>query len=191
MLSFMIQKLKFMKRFLCLCFLLLLFGNTLLSQEVQQDETDRDELMINVFNLIAFKYLDGAYERIIDEESSFGFGVLINDDDVFEYNRQYSVTPYYRRYFSKSFASGFFVEGFGMLNSGEKDIYTFNDITFESYRTGEKYTDFALGISVGGKFISKKGFIAEVYGGIGRNFFSTDFSPEVVPRGGVSLGFRF
>ncbi len=183
-----------MKRSFFLCALLFLFGNTLLSQEIQQDETDKDELKINVFNLIAFKYLDAAYERLIDEESSFGFGVLINagnDDDVFEYNRQYSITPYYRRYFSKSFASGFFVEGFGMLNSGEQDIYTFNDITFESERTGEKYTDFALGISVGGKFISKKGFIAEVYGGIGRNFFNTDFSPEVVPRGGVSLGFRF
>ncbi|WP_297764386.1 DUF3575 domain-containing protein [uncultured Muriicola sp.] len=188
-----------MKRFFSLCILLFLCGNTLLSQEVQQDETDRDEtdrdeLKINVFNLITFKYLDGAYERIIDEESSFGFGVLINagnDEDLFEYNRQYSITPYYRRYFSKSFASGFFVEGFGMLNSGEQDIYTFDDITLESERTGENYTDFALGISVGGKFISKKGFIAEVYGGIGRNFFSTDFSPEVVPRGGVSLGFRF
>ncbi len=183
-----------MKRFFSLCTLLFLFGNTLLSQEVQQDETDRDELKINVFNLIAFKYLDGAYERIIDEESSFGFGVLINagnDDDIFDYYRQFSVTPYYRRYFSKGYASGFFVEGFGMLNSGEQDIYTFDDITFESERTGENYTDFALGISVGGKFISKKGFIAEVYGGIGRNFFSTDFSPEVVARGGVSLGFRF
>ncbi len=183
-----------MKRFTLLCILLFSIGYSLQSQDLPQDETDRDELKINVFNLIAFKYLDGAYERIIDEESSFGVAILINagnDDDVFEYNRQYSITPYYRRYFSKSFASGFFVEGFGMLNSGEQDIYTFNDITFESERTGEKYTDFALGISVGGKFISKKGFIAEVYGGIGRNFFSTEFSPEVVPRGGVSMGFRF
>lgn len=183
-----------MKRFFSLCILLFLFGNTLLSQEVQQDETDRDELKINAFNLIAFKYVDVTYERLLHEEASFGVSILINagnNDDLFDYYRKFSVTPYYRRYFSKGYASGFFVEGFGMLNSGEQDIYTFDDITLESERTGENYTDFALGISVGGKFISKKGFIAEVYGGLGRNFFSTDFSPEVVGRGGVSLGFRF
>lgn len=183
-----------MKRFFSLCILLISFGNTLLSQEIQQEETDRDELKINAFNLIAFKYIDVAYERLLHEEASFGIAILINagnDDDVFDYYRQYSITPYYRRYFSKGYASGFFVEGFGMLNSGEEDIYTFDDITFESERTGENYTDFAIGISVGGKFISKKGFIAEVYGGLGRNFFSTDFSPEVVGRGGVSLGYRF
>jgi len=183
-----------MKRIFLFCPLMFFCGNIMLSQDTIPEETDRDELKINAFNLIAFKYLDVAYERLIDEESSFGIGVLINtgnNDDVFDYYRQYSITPYYRRYFSKGFASGFFVEGFGMLNSGEEDIFEFNEITFETERTGETYTDFALGISIGGKFITKRGFIAEVYGGIGRNFFSNDFSPEIVGRGGVSLGFRF
>ncbi len=183
-----------MKRIFPLCSFLFICCNIIFSQDTVPDDVDRDELKINVFNLIAFKYLDAAYERLIDEESSFGIGVLVNagdNDDVFDYYRQYSITPYYRRYFSKGYATGFFVEGFGMLNSGEQEIYTFNEITFETERTGETYTDFALGITVGGKFITKKGFIAEVYTGIGRNFFNTDFSPEVVGRGGVSLGFRF
>ncbi|MGB5648120.1 DUF3575 domain-containing protein [Muriicola sp.] len=183
-----------MNRLFVLCLLLILYGNTLFSQDTILDDKDRDELKINAFNLIAFKYIDVAYEHILHEEASFGISFLINagnDDDIFDYYRQYSITPFYRRYFSKGFASGFFVEGFGMLNSGEEDFFDFNEITQETVRTGETYTDFALGISVGGKFISKKGFIAEVYGGLGRNFFSTDFSPEVVGRGGVSLGFRF
>lgn len=183
-----------MKRSFPLFMGLILSFSHLMAQDVQQDESDRDELKINAFNLIAFKFVDVSYERLLDEESSLGFAILVNagnDEDVFDYYRKFSITPYYRRYFSKSYASGFFVEGFGMLNSGEQDIYDFNEITQETERTGENYTDFAIGISVGGKFITKKGFIAEIYSGIGRNFFSTDFSPEVVGRGGVSLGFRF
>ncbi len=173
---------------------LILTFSHLSAQDVQQDDIGRDELKLNAFNLVVFKFLDGSYERILDDESSFGFGLLINaanDDDFFDYYRKYSITPFYRRYFSKGYASGFFVEGFGMLNSGEEDFYDFNEITQELERTGDTYTDFALGISIGGKFITKKGFVAEIYSGIGRNFFNTDYSPEVVPRGGVSLGFRF
>lgn len=183
-----------MKKIVLLGIVVFMSSHELLAQDIPQDDIDRDELKINVLNLIAFEFADASYERILDEESSFGVGVLVNvgnDDDIFDYYRKFSITPYYRRYFSKGYASGFFVEGFGMLNSGEEDIFEFNDITFETVRTGENYTDFALGISIGGKFISKKGFVAEIYSGIGRNFFSSDFSPEVVGRGGVSLGFRF
>ena len=183
-----------MKKIVLLGIVVFMSSHELLAQDIPQDDIDRDELKINVLNLIAFEFADASYERILDEESSFGVGVLVNvgnDDDIFDYYRKFSITPYYRRYFSKGYACGFFVEGFGMLNSGEEDIFEFNDITFETVRTGENYTDFALGISIGGKFISKKGFVAEIYSGIGRNFFSSDFSPEVVGRGGVSLGFRF
>lgn len=183
-----------MKKIELLCIAVFMSFYSLLAQDAPQSDLDRDELKINVTNLLIFKFADASYERLLDEESSFGVGLLVNignDEDIFDYYRKFSITPYYRRYFSKGYAGGFFIEGFGMLNSGEEDIYIFDDITFESERIGENYTDFALGISIGGKFISKKGFVAEIYGGIGRNFFSSEFSPELVGRGGVSLGFRF
>jgi hypothetical protein len=55
---------------------------------------------------------------------------------------------------------------------------------------GEKFTDFALGFGLGSKWIHRKGFVFEINAGIGRNLFS-DYSPEVVGRGGITLGYRF
>lgn len=164
-----------------------------------QDDTDpidgKDEVKLNMFNLVVFKYLDGSYERIIDEESSFGVSALINlgdDYDTFDYLREFSITPYYRRYFSKGYAKGFFVEGFGMLNQSSDEFYVdFDETTMQSNYDTEKYTDFAIGVSLGGKFISRRGFVAEVYGGVGRNLLNSDNTVDVVGRGGISLGFRF
>jgi hypothetical protein len=176
-----------MKRIVLLGMVTFMTCHGLFAQDVLQDNPDKDELKINVFNLLTFEFADISYERLLDEESSFGVGFLVNignDEDIFEYYRKFSITPYYRRYFSQTYAGGFFIEGFGMLNSGEEDFLTLEGV-------GENYTDFALGISIGGKFVSRKGFVAEIYSGIGRNFFSSEFSPELVSRGGVSLGFRF
>jgi hypothetical protein len=55
-------------------------------------------------------------------------------------------------------------------------------------------TNFAIGISIGGKFISKKGFVAEIYLGIGKKLFKENkmiFVTNIIVRGGISLGYRF
>jgi hypothetical protein len=165
------------------------------AQDTTDHASDRDEVKLNLFNLVVFKYLDGSYERVIDEESSFGVAALINlgdDYDTFDYLREFSITPYYRRYFSKGYAKGFFVEGFAMINQTSDEFYIdFDEITMQPNYNTEKFTDFAVGISLGGKFISKRGFVAEVYGGVGRNLLNSDNTVEVVGRGGISLGFRF
>jgi hypothetical protein len=84
------------------------------------------------------------------------------------------------------------VEGFGMLNQTSDEFYIdFDEITMQSNYDTEKYTDFAIGVSLGGKFISKRGFVAEVYGGVGRNLTNSDNIVEVIGRGGISLGLRF
>jgi len=164
-------------------------------QETEQIVEKKNELKINALNLIAFEYLDFGYERVLNEESSVGVGLLFSvDDEVFgidDTTRNFSITPYYRQFFGKKYAQGFFVEGFGMLNSGTDERYLgFNDVTFEEIVEEIDFTGFALGISVGAKFITKKGFLMEVYGGIGRNILGN--SPnEVAGRGGISLGYRF
>ena len=163
------------------------------SQDISNDSQTRDELKINAFNLIAFTYMDLSYERLLHEEASLGVSVLFNignDNELLDYFRDFSITPYYRQYFSKQYAEGFFVEGFGMLNSGEDYYNSFDDQGNET-NSGETYTDFALGISVGGKFVTKRGFIAEIYTGLGRNLLGDDTAPEIVSRGGISLGYRF
>ena len=162
------------------------------TEEVQK----KHEVKINALSLIAFKWLDVSYEYLINKESSFGVATLIsfNDEIGFDSYRTFSLTPYYRRYFSNGFAKGFFVEGFGMLNSYK------NNYSNSYYGLGSgkdqsgKYTDFAVGISAGGKFVTKNGFVAEIYLGLGRNLFNNSNSHDiidVVGRGGISLGYRF
>ena len=79
----------------------------------------------------------------------------------------------------------FFVEAFTMLHSGNEIFYDFEDSDYE-----EKYTDFAVGISAGAKWVTERGFVAEIYLGIGRDMFNKS-DLEVVGRGGVSIGYRF
>lgn len=181
-----------MKKITCFCLLSIFILTSLSAQEDQETDIDRNELKLNASNLIAFTFLDGTYERLINEESSFGVGLLFNvgsEEEIFDGYREFSITPFYRQFFSNSYAKGFFVEGFGMLNSGAEEVFfdDFGGIT----SSDEDYTDFALGVSVGGKFVTPRGFIAEIYAGIGRNLLGSNNSPEVVGRGGISLGFRF
>lgn len=179
-----------------LLFLLFTFlvSLSVFSQETTQDNTTQDfnEIKINMTNLIGFKWLDVSYEYILNEESSIGIGTLVSigsdedDNDGLDEYRTFSLTPYYRHFFSKKYAQGFFVEGFAMLHSGKDEFYNYDSSSYYD----EKYTDLAIGISTGAKFVTKRGFIAEIYLGIGRDMLNQS-DIEVVGRGGVSLGFRF
>lgn len=150
-------------------------------EKYPQDIDKKDEIKINVLTVLAAKWVDLSYERLIDEESSLGISATINTDTS-ESSLNYSLTPYYRRYFSGKYARGFFVEGFGMLFSAEESSIFGNTDEFE--------TGFALGVSVGGKFVSKKGFTTELLLGIGRNFADSDYN-DVIGRIGISVGYRF
>jgi len=185
-----------MKKILFVLMLLLTFSSYA-QIEIPEPEEKRNEVYLNAFNLIAFKWFDVSYEYLLNEEASIGVSALISlDEESYGYDsyRKYSITPYYRHFFSKKYAQGFFMEAFGMINGGEQYEYWYlydeeNDLHIE----GEeklKYTDLAFGISVGGKFLSKRGFIGEFHGGVGRNLFN-DNSPEVIGRAGISFGYRF
>lgn len=161
------------------------------SDPFPQDVDKKHEITANALTLIVSEWLDFSYEYLINEESSFGvdlqFGLDSNDD--FDSYRTFSITPNYRRYFSNKYARGFFVEAFGMLHS-YKDFYNYDFIN-NSY-SEDTFTDFSLGISVGGKWVTKSGFVTEVFAGIGRNLFNNDDDlTEVAGRVGISLGYRF
>lgn len=175
---------------LTLLFLLLTTTFLVAQEKYPQDINKKHELKINAFGLLAFEWLDVSYEQLINEESSFGVGILAGFDknsDLDEY-RKFSITPFYRRYFSSKFARGFFIEGFGMLHTYENNDYYYD--YYEDMNTETK-TEFAVGFSIGGKFVSKSGFTTEIYLGLGRNLGGDDNSIEAVGRGGVSLGYRF
>ena len=165
-----------------------------------QDLEKKYELKLNAFNLIAFAAIDISFERLIDENSSYGVAVFYNFSDYADsdiaFPKKFSITPYYRWFFSENkYARGFFIEGFGMLNTYQDDYsYNYNG----NYGKIETQTSFALGISVGGKFVITEGFTAEVLAGVGRNLIKgesnegyQDFQNEVIGRFGISLGYRF
>jgi len=163
----------------------------------QEKKSVQNELKINMYNLIGFKWLDVGYERILNEESSIGFGTLISLDhsiDGIDEFRTFSLTPYYRHFFSNKYAEGFFVEAFTMIHNGKnQEYYDYYDPRTDMYIGGNsenKFTDFAVGISVGSKWVTARGFVAEIYAGIGRDMFNQS-DIEVVGRGGVSIGYRF
>lgn len=164
--------------------LLLLFIPAITFAQEDSESLDNNkthEVKINALSLITSEWIDVSYEYLINSESSFGMAVqfgLDDDNSIGDTYRTFSVTPYYRRYFSNSYAKGFYVEGFGMLN------------TNEDFFLRKTATNFALGISVGGKFVSKNGFTLDLYGGIGRNLGSS-LDIEAVGRIGISLGYRF
>lgn len=176
----------------------ILFATNIFAQETKEEEVQpRNEVYLNAYNLITFKWLDISYEYLLDEESSVGISTLISlDKETYGYDsyRSFSLTPYYRHFFSNGYAKGFFVEAFTMVSSGDNDYYNgyySEDVGEYVYDSkSENYTDLAFGVSLGGKFVSHKGFTAEIYGGIGRNLFDEN-APEVVGRGGLSLGYRF
>ncbi|WP_158614720.1 MULTISPECIES: DUF3575 domain-containing protein [unclassified Flavobacterium] len=170
------------KLFVLICLTSSLFG---FSQEKETTDFKKNEIKLNVAFLVAGGF-EGTFERIINEESAFGVSLFIPIIEDIEPN--FSVTPYYRYYFGKKPAAGFFAEGFGMLNS--YDSYIYNDNSFNS--DIETRTDFALGFGLGAKWITKKGFLFEINAGVGRNLFnSSDTDFEIVGRGGITFGYRF
>nr|WP_315175090.1 DUF3575 domain-containing protein [uncultured Flavobacterium sp.] len=172
-----------MKKILVL--LALGFSMSGIAQETETVSSKKNEMKVNALFLVAGA-LEVSYERIISDESAFGASLFLAiDDDI---DTKFMFTPYYRYYFGKKTAAGFFAEGFGSLNNYES--YKYNTTGNESRTTTR--TDFALGFGLGAKWITKKGFIFEINGGVGRNLFnSTDTDYEIIGRGGITFGYRF
>ncbi len=193
------NELNVMKKLILIPLLLLTIHS--FSQETVEKKKSH-EVKLNAFNTLIFKSLEGSYEYLINKESSVGISIMVNLNDEYyeggQYNEEFALTPFYRRYFSRKYAWGFFMEAFGMYNKQQNNYYEYDYVDpvdgSYSYNTiDEETNNFALGIALGGKFVSQKGFAFEFFGGVGRNLFTSDsrYNYEFVPRLGVSFGYRF
>lgn len=157
----------------------------------EQNKTDnpfyaKHEVKLNAFILV-LGAVEVGYEYLLDDESALGMSIFLPYDKEIKDEIQYYISPYYRYYFGKKHAAGFFLEGFGMLNRADRDI----DFLFDDDEDNW-VTDFALGIGLGGKWVTKKGLIGEVNFGIGRNLFeSGDTDYDFVGKFGITVGYRF
>lgn len=140
----------------------------------------QQEVSIDLADALVIKTLEVTYEYYIGQQSSVGASALFNfegENSDFRYNEDNMITPFFRHYFTTARNWNYFGEIFMGINSGKN-------------KNGIKYTDGALGIAAGTKYVSDGGFMVSILGGLGRNFF-TDTSPSIVPRVGLNVGYRF
>lgn len=174
---------------------ILAYSLTFAQEKKQVDNKEKKhEVKLNAVNLIAFSWADVSYEYLINKESSFGSSVIFSlseqrNKDI-ELYKNFSLTSYYRRFLSSKYAKGFFVEGFAMYNRFKDYEYesTVGGASTKIYKNGN---DFTLGFSIGTKYVTKNGFAVEAYLGVGRNLIDKDDTRQIMPRGGVSVGYRF
>lgn len=187
-----------MKKYIFTSSLFFLFLSSYCQEKNEIQNFKRNELKINAPFLVAGA-LEIDYEKLLNDESGVGvIGFLGLDNGI---TKKFSIAPYYRFYFGKKPAAGFFVDGFGMFNVSKPEAYTmysYYDTTTGSYvytTTPETtITDFALGFSIGAKWLTRRGFIFELKSGIGRNLFnkkSAFYDNEIVFNGGLNIGYRF
>jgi len=172
-----------MKKLLILfCLTIFTFGY---SQDKETADFNKNEIKGNALFLVAGA-LEITYEHILNDESGVGISLFVTYENSID--TKFSLTPYYRFYFGKKPAAGFFAEGFGMINSYEYN----NNYYYNGNSNSGNKTDFALGIGIGGKWITKKGFVFEINSGVGRNLLNSNNNDyQIVGRGGITLGYRF
>lgn len=151
----------------------------------------------NEFKINALYFVLGAaelqYERVLNEESTAGVRTRFTlDDDVF-YRRPFYLDGFYRFFFGKKPAAGFFVEGLASYNSFRDENYNYDSPTMQSTSTYDHVNGFGLGLQVGGKWITRQGIIFEINGGVGRNIISSaEYSEDrIFGRFAISVGYRF
>jgi hypothetical protein len=158
------------------------------AQEATVVKSKLNEIKVNAPYLLA-GYPEVSYERIIDDESSVGISIGFSADEVFNYD--FTAIPYYRFYFGKKQAAGFFIEGNGIVFSGKNESVIYDDITNNYNSNNSSHLGMGLGMAIGGKFLNKNGWVGELFAGGGRNFINEDKISNAYPRFGLSIGKRF
>ncbi len=175
----------------------LLLASTFLALAQSSDTTStkssglngNNELKLNLaYTIGGFPELN--YERIIKDDMSVGVAIIIGLEKDVDYS--FGIIPNYRIYFGGKRANGFFIEGNAALISSNRFFgyykYDFSTNT-STYYEDKKQTNFGLGAAAGAKFLTKNGFVGEVFLGAGRLFGSNNV--DVYPRAGVTIGKRF
>lgn len=145
------------------------------------------ELRLDIADALALRSLDVSFEQYVGKQSSIGVSALFNfedDSSDFKYNENFVLTPFLRHYFNSRNNWNFFGEVFLAYNTGE------DEVVINTVSVTEEYSDLALGIAFGTKYISEGGLVIDLHGGLGRNLFGTD-SPTLVPRVGIGIGYQF
>jgi Protein of unknown function (DUF3575) len=180
-----------MKKALFFCIVLVSLG---FSQDKKESD-DFNEIKGNVL-IAPLGMIEVVYEKDFSEHQGFGIAAFFRFSDV-DLHTKFSLTPYYRYYFGKESAKGFFAEGFAMYNQYQpNDKLIFTGFVIQM-KESPVQNDLAFGLGMGSKWLIGGDFILEINAGFGLNLFnensrkSTLLGERYVPRLGISLGQRF
>lgn len=148
-----------------------------------------NEIKLNIISPLMDAFEVG-YERFLNKNSSLGISAFKVYEHSTNDDMNYYISPYYRYYFGKKYASGFFAEGFGMFTSIDgKKIYEADKVTFTE---GKDVYDLALGAGLGWKLVTKKGLVFEANAAYGKLVFNAGKTDhDQVIKLGLSVGYRF
>ncbi len=157
----------------------------------QEKKITKNELKFNAL-LALYEFPEITYERILNNENAIGISAAAslgknsntnNDDTIKDYS--FSLIPYYRFYFGKKKAAGFFIEAnTPMFSQRHVESGFFRDEKKGGFGVG-------LGVGIGGKFMTKSGWIGEIYTGVAKTVINTEDLISYYPRVGITLGKRF
>lgn len=156
-----------------------------LKNSIQKDaeaigQGGNNELKFNVL-FTALGMPEFTYERIIKNNAAIGLSVLLGTQNDFDF--KLGITPYYRWYFGRKKANGFFIEANTSAISATGDKYD------EFNRYISQHVVFGIGAAAGIKFFTRNGFFGETYLGLGRAIGERYFFDNY-PRFGLTLGKR-
>ncbi len=161
------------------------------AQETYEEGIKRNDAMISPIELIATPMLNISYERLLNEKSGVGINGIFyfrNDsDDSHEDSKFSQVSAYYRMYFGRKYAAGFFVEGF-------IPVTMTTDIRYYSskYDDNRRSTTIGAGVGFGGKWVVKRNFVFEASMGIARRFGKSNaYFGALTGKGMLGIGYRF
>ncbi|WP_445713831.1 hypothetical protein [Flavobacterium sp.] len=185
----------------CLFLSAISFSQTNLDTIASPILAKKNEVKLDVLNLISNGRLGITYERFLNNDFSVGItGMFLNksskkDNFLTDNTRtliDYQIIPYVRYALSKSAVNLYYLEAFTSINGGQyKELVTLNNGVADYVVTSVKdYNDLAIGASAGYKFYIKESFVVDITIGMGKNLFHAE-SPKDISRLGINLGYRF
>ena len=163
-----------------LFFILLLLGNLCYGQlEEISLSKNRTEIKLNALS-VSLGTVDVEFERTLNENSSIGVSLFskFEEDGTYTFvDYDGGISGFYRYFFSKKYARGFFLEGFS----------TFHNTRIKQ---DEIKNNLLIGLGIGYKHVFKNNIILQAHFGMGRNMFDTG-QETINGKAGISIGYRF
>lgn len=171
--------------------------------ELETQEAPRNEVSIDIMDLLAFGVLDVSYEYLLNDYSSVSleiFNKLFNKNDGDQvdlsqaYSKDFALTAKFKYFWEEKQTRGFYAMALLSLSHGKEG----HDATRTNTETGLEetvevpieFTDLAPGVGVGYKYVTNPGFFVDGSAAVGRNLFH-EYSPGFTFLSSVSIGFQF